>query len=353
MRPIAACTFAACLSVACQDQVPSASRVEDLRVLAIRADPPELLIDPGAPFSTAPVRFQALVVDPRGLPARFDWSVCPVESDETCADFERRTAEAPAEFRPLLERVRAQSQTGTADAEARDAMRIDPFAVEVPAELFGYHVAASALGLGNGAWITAVLAVTAADETLLAQKRVVLNARDLRPFAAELEALFGWRPCALEDEPVPDRCLPLAPRTANRNPEITAMEIARGVLADSAFEPVRGPLAVAPGESIRVRPILPEGTAERYQAIESTLEGSRLVVAEKIEEPVVSWFTAAGRFDDELTAPQITKTLDTVYTAPKDAEPGAQTAIWAVVRDGRGGVGWSRIDIVIDGQPAP
>src|SRR5262249_7600692 len=144
-------------------------------------------------------------------------------------------------------------------------------------------------------------------------------------------------------------CLPLAPRAPNHNPEIAAVELARGAHADAAFTPVSGPITVAPAETIRLRPVLAEGALESYQTIESALQGSTLHVVDRTEEPIVSWFTTAGKFADEHTAAQLTKTLDTAYTAP-DAPPpatGGRVSVWMVVRDQRGGVSWARVDVLV------
>ncbi len=79
----------------CVGELPSVTDVTDLRVLAIRADPPQLLDDP----IPEEVRFTALVVDPReeNLGANvieLQWSFCPVDSDQACLDYEELMEEA-------------------------------------------------------------------------------------------------------------------------------------------------------------------------------------------------------------------------------------------------------------------
>src|SRR5690606_9754347 len=63
------------LASGCVD-LPAYSLVEDLRILAVRADPPQLLDSPVA----SEVRFDALVVDPRAPdePIELSWQFCPV-----------------------------------------------------------------------------------------------------------------------------------------------------------------------------------------------------------------------------------------------------------------------------------
>jgi hypothetical protein len=294
------------------------------------------------------VRFEALGVDPRGVPMVYDWQFCPVESSETCSDYEqRKSAIAPAVasvFVPILDAAHAQASRGAAVLSPAGAVVTGGFDVQIAPQLFGYHLQSSALGLGNGVWASAVLKLEAGPETLLAQKRVVLNARDLSAFNPELAAA-GWQVC---DPTAPAAsgggCLPLRPRTANRNPEIVGFEIARG--DDVTFVPGVSPLLLTSKEKVRLRPLLGAEAEEPYQTIESTLQGNQLVVVDHREELVVSWFTTAGTFEDEQTALQLNRSLDNSFTAPEVIPGGAGkvTVLFLVVRDQRGGVGWARID---------
>jgi len=339
----------------CNEDVPSPSLVEDLRVLAIRAEPPELLFDrtDGVADPEArppvPVSFQALVVDPRGLPMLYDWSFCPVESSQTCGDFDRRKAEASPSVHPVLDAARAQGRHGEVGPPdgATGAAEVAAFTVGVSADLFDFHLASSGLGLGNGAWVSAVLALGAGSERLTSQKRLVLNARDLSAWNPELSRV-GWQICPPAPAVAPAGCLPLAPRTPNRNPAIAAVEVARSALAGAPFEPLAGPLALAPGQTVRLRPVLAPDTAERYQVLESSLQDNTLMVVERTEEPIVSWFATAGEFGDEQTAPQLSKTLDNTFTAPAAPPPtGGRASIYIVVRDQRGGTGWSKVEVTV------
>jgi hypothetical protein len=340
----------------CAGDVPKASLVEDMRVLAIRAEPPEILIDREAPAAATPVTFHALVVDPRGLPMSYEWRFCPVESDQTCGDFAQVRERAPEGFRPVLDAARAQQRVGDAPPERQPsgAVELGAFDIAVSPEIFAYHLGASALGLGNGAWTSAVLAVGTGGEKLSAQKRLTLNARDLSQWNPELAAA-GWQVCAPPVDGAvavaPAGCLPLRPRTANRNPVIAGVELARGKAANLPFAPLSGTLLLAPGETVRLRPVLPPETAEAYQSIESTLAGSNLVVVDRSEEAIVSWFATDGEFDLPQTAPQLTKTLDNEFTAPAvvPAVNGGQLTIFIVVRDQRGGVGWTRLEVTVAG----
>lgn len=346
LRVVAAFSLAG--SAGCGDELPSPSLVEDLRVLAVRAEPPEVLVDrvDGQATQPGPVAFQALVVDPRGQSMVYRWRFCPVESNETCADFDRHRAAAPAEFQPALDAARAQQSAGQSEVIATSPARgVDAFTVQLPQNLFGYHLATSGLGIGNGGWVSAVLEVAAGADTLQVQKRVVLGARDLSQWNPELQR-FGWQVC-VPGAPVPG-CVPLAPRTANHNPAIAAVELARSEHPDAPFAPrPEGPLTLAPGEVIRLRPVLGPDAEERYQTVESTLQASDLVVVDRTEEAVVSWFATAGKFGSTHTTPQLTKTLDNTFTAPTTPPAHGRISLFLVVRDQRGGVGWTSLEVAM------
>ena len=160
--------------------------------------PPELLIDRDGPAAPLSVSFRALVLDPRGGPMSYDWRFCPVESNQTCGDFDQRRTSAPAEFQPVLDAARAQMQAGSIaiapGTDSTDSAGVEAFAVVVDPGLFTYHLVNSGLGLGNGAWASAVLKLHAGAEDLQAQKRLVLNARDLSQWNLELAAA-GWQVC--------------------------------------------------------------------------------------------------------------------------------------------------------------
>ena len=84
--------------------------------------------------------------------------------------------------------------------------------------------------------------------------------------------------------------------------------------------------------------------------VESTLQASDLVVIDRTEEAVVSWFATAGEFDSPHTTPQLTKTLDNTFTAPATPPADGRISVFLVVRDQRGGVGWTSLDVAVS-QP--
>lgn len=334
--------------IGCGDPVERPSEVKDLRVLAVAAEPPEVLYDRAAGFGVPQVTFSALVADPRGETTTYTWRFCPVESEQACLNFPAVREAAPLPMRPMLDALFAQHQQGlAAPGEEMAGLALAPFATAWPSDLFAYHLQGSALGLGNGAWPSAVLSVGAADGAVLAQKRVTLNARDLSQYNAELSAAFGFSVCE-PTAPQPG-CLPLQPRTPNQNPALTAVRVARGKQAGLPFEPLPATLTVKAGDSLRIEPALSPSAFESYQRVEAALQDNRLQVEDAREQPVVSWFATAGTFDEDQTAIESTKTFDNVYTAP-EAPPtatGGWVALWLVVRDLRGGTGWMQLRVLV------
>ena len=80
--------LAACALLACDTQYDpcfgSAQKIADFRVLAVRADPPEVVFDP-ADTELPPVTISMLMVDPRTTqPVDITASLCPQVDDKRC-----------------------------------------------------------------------------------------------------------------------------------------------------------------------------------------------------------------------------------------------------------------------------
>ena len=73
-----------------------------------------------------------------------------------------------------------------------------------------------------------------------------------------------------------------------------------------------------------------DGEAETYDEIvdDDTVEST--------EELLFSWYATSGRFERGRTAPDL---MDNAYT-PDGEGASDEDQLWAVVRDGRGGLGW-------------
>lgn len=351
LRRTFALFLSASLLAACGEPSDKPTEVKDLRVLAVAAEPPEVLFDRTAGWSAPHVTFSALVADPRGgEPVNYTWRFCPVDSAQACTNFPSLRDEAPLPLRPMLDALFAQATTGQGTPAPDKGIGhedVMPLVSAWPAELFNYHLNASALGLGNGAWPSAVLTVNEGSNAVVVQKRVTLNAADLAQWNPELTATFGFAVCEAS-APVPG-CLAVRPRVPNQNPAITSVAVARGSGAGLPFVPQDGVLILKAGEKVRLLPSLSQASFEPYQNIESALQDSRLEIIETKEQPIISWFATTGELASERTAEALTKTFDNVFTAP-DAPPlatGGMGSVWMVVRDLRGGTGWREVRIQV------
>lgn len=365
-HPLSLSGFAAAalaLTGACSQGLDRPSEIRGLRVLAIQANPPEVLLDAPGSFD---VRFTALVVDPRGGSVDFAWQFCPVESSKACADYDAKRSAAPETYRTALDDMRAFASSGTAEPvpsatgldESERATRdlwphaLPDFDISAPAELFAYHLETSFFGAGAGAWPSTLLRVSTSDgrDPVLAAKRFVLGILDLRAAAEPIAAELGYEVCPPGVTPAErPGCLDIAPRVPNSNPIFERLQIARGELAGTAFEDVTGIVDLAAGESLRVRPVFTADSYEPYQRLETDVDTRRITLVDTVEALSVSWFVSAGEVQDDLTWPKFTKELDTVFTAPKrvpDNGTGLAT-IYLVARDQRGGVAWQHLEVRI------
>jgi hypothetical protein len=279
---------------ACTPDFDEVWEVQDLRILAIQAEPPEVLISLDAP--TIPqVAIQPLVVDPT-LPqdASLEWELwaCP-EEEELCKDEATREL-VHRQSSPL-------SEIGASFTPSRElltrALELDPFG-----------------GLG-GVPILLDLRVEGPTHTALGIKRVV----------------YG-----LPDPPE---------KTANRNPDVAE------VTADG--QPIQEPLHVEPDQ---VTTLLPRPAADAREAyVVRTFEGSTRELEEFLS---YRYYTTAGELSHAITGGKPNAFVDdakvTDVSADWTAPPLQQQAtIWIVVHDDRGGVGWSSISATIDGDAVP
>ncbi len=354
---------------ACTDPLPLYYQVEDLRVLGMRADPPEVLLDGPAEVD---VTFSALVVDPRRGAIDWRWQFCPVDSERACLDYEERRDAAWTGYRPILDTLHGITLAGTAlpvdevapvpgtdwwSTRAAWPYALAPFPVNASPDLYTFHLFDNALGAGQGATPSATLTLTKGAETLIAAKRMVLGVRDARAAAAQLAGQFGVTICDAGQTPeTQPGCLLIRDKEPNSHPVFAAVRLARGAsplgeFTDLEIAPsgdVAGPVSLRAGESIRLLPVFTPESSQAFQTLQLDLLSQRLYVEDDVEELSVSWFVTAGRLREAFTWPQWTKTLDTVYIAP-DAPPSpdGRASVWLIARDQRGGEAWMSVELSI------
>ncbi len=358
------------LAAACSEDLDDVQDVRGLRVLALRADPPEFFVDQDPQVD---VTFSALVLDPRQpalatAPIDYVFRFCPVESSEGCLDYEQRRAEAAESSRPVLDALHAIGEDGIANSEAEAqsltpdeaAVRaawpyaILPFTLSLTPDetqnLGRYFYETNLLGLGMGSLPSVTLDVTGADDGFSAEKRFVFNVADPGAAAAALGVDFGFRICdSGEDESA--GCAALRPRTRNSNPSFDRIQVAIGQNAAGDFTdaPPTG-FSMRGSSIIRILPVMTGDSYEPFQELVTDPATGRVSARDLTEEISISWFATAGDLQDALTVPLYTKSLDTEYRSPPLASvpaDGMMVSIFMVARDQRGGIAWQNFEVLI------
>jgi hypothetical protein len=287
------------LVAGCNNGFQKESIVVDLRVLALRSDPAEVVVDVNpadlASVELPDVVVTALIGDPQGpRPLAYTLTACPMTDSRRCDD-----ASAP--------KVKFADMT-TDDAEAMPptgTLHVDVALLQAALAADTFH------GLG-GIPVQVELAIGpvggGADAAVYAEKFVTYAAR------------------------IP------AGRTANRNPTIAEL-----LADDTPFDPM-SPLSVAAGQRVTLEPKEPDGVRETYAT--PTLDGGERTFTENMR---YSWLATAGSFSDEHTGGPVDAfgnqpLLRTHFTAPP--EPGP-VKIWVVQRDERGGTYWTERVVMV------
>ncbi len=338
-RSVLPLAFALALA-GCLEELPSVSRIEDLRILAVRAEPPE--VEPGQT-----VQLDALVVDPFDRTASYRWYAClaptpgegffgggsetatsggqgtPLSTDPYGGSCQRRF-EAGEPFSFDLGTAATASLTIPADIFDTDAaLKLSyglPEDVEIPSEL-----AAAFLGIA-GVNVTVSLTVEVDGRREESTKRVNVslpspvpdNAPNLNPAPPAI----GLRVLGSKEEiaetgasPTDGRCL----RTTA--PKFSSNEVYEIVPVNLPAEPV--PYAA----------LIPSTSGEVPFEFASTEESL-----------FFSFFSDVGALKKEVSkSPGSPENQWTI-----DASEGGAATLWVVVRDGRGGTSWCRESLTID-----
>ena len=293
--------------------------VVDLRILALRAEPAEQMLDvdlskPPDPVALlarlVPTQVCALVADP-GPDRRLLWSMtlCPLTSDERCDD----------------DRPQVPIGGGLLD---------DP-ETTVPEP--------------------AMCATVAPDGNLLAVLLDVLNGDTLHGLGGvdyEVQLRVGGENGNRDLDQYASKTLRVSPRipaerTANHNPSIDGLTAALGDAAPVALPLGRcaenpAPYPLAPGSKLRIAPVEPAGARELY--VVPTLDGRSESFTESL---TYQWIASAGGYSSGSTggphdlsgnpAP-----LFSDYRSPRASDLMGPTdiSLWIIQRDERLGVQW-------------
>ncbi len=260
----------------CTDSLPEVSRVDRLRLLSVRLDPPQAA--PGDLVEAAP-----LVVDPMRRPISYAWAACDP----------RLVLEDPADCKAAL------AIPILANGDGRAMLSADEILATFrrrPGPPLPDPAAAAALAGGGRIVLPLVLVLRAGNDTITAVKRIVWSpgagARNHNPQVLYVVASRQ----------------PLDPQIARRIP--AGFTVPVGVVQQGIDFEVFDPDDAGPLEP----------RAERHHAHWFATGGSFL------HDETVSGQTEAGPRSEENE-----------WTAP--SEPGT-VRLWVVLTDGRGGETW-------------
>ncbi len=329
----------------------------------MQANPAAILIN--EPKALA-VSVSALVVDPRGgAEVNYTWSLCPLPSSLACSDFDDRLAALDAQDVATMRAMRAIGAAGQAprrlEANGASSYAIPPFDLvqqsmalygkDITADLLPYYLKRDPLSVLSGVWPTVILEVRSQlGDVLTVQKRLVVALQDWSLLAPVLRQRYGVVAC--QGDAQPPNCVPLAPQTANTNPDLLQVlwrPESTDAAAASPIDPAAPPLPVEAGARLVLSPKFSQASFETYQALRGSAQDGALQVQQRQEELSVSWFGDSGSFNNKLTWPKFTGGLDTVYQAP-DQIPSRQdglVTLWLVGRDQRGGTVWRSVRLRI------
>jgi hypothetical protein len=344
--------LAAALALAgCNPEFDPASQVEGMRVLAVKAEPPEIAPH-GDPDALHTAALTSLVLRP-------DWVTTTATRQTTILYLACVPVPGDPAPSPCVGLASLRDPTAELAAAAQASCALDPeppsttrppriaFAGAEVCDRFGCDAAALP---GGGALPAPALAVPerygelfaelrddAPERVLGVEAQVLAFALDasveelaegaeagcpLSGIAARLSQLWSEREHVLSVKRVQIRG-PLAPDPTNENPTVPRIE-ARGAEVD--------PLPATPTVAGGAVPLVPLAAPDADSQLYTELDVAGTPIASAREELVYSWFSTAGE-------------LEELHTRGAEAEEwtvGAGRALVAVVvRDLRGGVAWA------------
>jgi len=274
--------LAGTLLAGCPENLEKQSQIVKLRVLAVEAEPAELIVDPAQPPPRTTLT--ALAVEPSGAPIAMEYALCTVQEavpppDVDCPGTQGIPLEPAGPASAVLDlgdpRVAALAQQIAQDGGFGDGGTLPPEGFPI---LVGFRATAPAHGLPDGG--------------------------DLQIFEG-LTTVTARAPGA-----------PL-----NHNPVIDSLLLSDTPIADDRSTP-------APATTTqRLKPISPVSSKEPADGGVEALGYSFFATAGSISSLRSTDTTATGQPADT--------SVD--WSTPSDPQ---QVQLWVVVRDGRGGVGW-------------
>ena len=293
-----ALVMAVLAAAACNNNFQKESIVVDLRVLAARTDPAEVVVDVDPANLTGidvpAVGATVLLGDPLGpRPLVYTMTACPVTTDLRCDD--------PTQ----PNRVFSDAMTDDVDADPpKGTLQVDTQLLQAALAKDTFH------GLG-GVPVQIEFVVRPAD-------------------AGDDQAVHASKQITFAPRSPPGRM-------ENQNP--TA-----GLDADGMPFPTDMPLAVAAREVILLEPVEPDGVRETYSV--PTLDGNVRTFTENMR---YSWLATDGSFSDEHTGGPDDIFGNRPLLRTRWTAPGREGTVWLwmVQRDERGGTYWTNRQFIV------
>lgn len=283
------------LLAACDAGFEDPTVVIDLRVLAIEAGPPEVVVDfdPQNPTNVSfpTVSFRALIIDPAGGRHAYRFVACPQQDNLRC----------DADVSPHLVFGEGVAPAGQEEVTAD---------LDMTLELIEGAIAEDPFGGFGGVPVNVELRIVAEG-------------------GSEAQAIYAAKQMTYAAR-VPEA------RTANQNPRMAGLTLDGTMFGECRVLP--------PRTEVRLEPVEPPDVRETY--VVPTLDGGERTFTENLR---YAWFATAGSFSSGNTGGPTDAfgndpPLFTKWTAPE--EP-ATVRLWVVQRDERGGTFWTERCVVV------
>lgn len=314
----------------CTPNFDDVTTVKDLRVLAVMAEPPEIVVDDfdALPETFPVVTLRPLVVDPQGGGRDVHYRVLVCPNAEPVGD--RGRDRGPGRFRDTI----SQSSCGAngvvvAEGDARPPT--EPPDIVVPIEIaflptpafVRQMAAADPIGRVFGIPVTFDFTISAGQESVRLIKRLILQPN-------------------------------INGQQANSNPPPPELTWRHTREVPDTVWVATDPPTVGFGQELIVEPLNP--TPQKYQArtLRLSPDGTWSIVDDDVEEALsYSFFTTAGSFSPARSStdpPPVFKTppgLESTYRAPKTSEMGVPSVVdvWVVAREERAGASFTRVKL--------
>ncbi len=338
----------------CLEDLPRPSKVDSLRVLAVRAEPPE-----AAPGDS--VKLTALVVDPtgKGRPLTMRWSACLIPErgngffstgGTTSTSGSGYSTDDPGTCSSLPPDAKQNlSKTLTMSPDGREATFVVPPEVLTPSSVAQvYGLKSPTVGTGAPAAVTGQLAEATAAFLTIAGVNVTITLEVTAGTGAAAETLVAYKRVNVSlsttrNTNPPDVLFHLVKDGDTAEPPKTAQPVPPGgrcLLAEDT-----APIKLSGGKWKLTALNIPDPPPKYSVLLGGSSTGKLFDVVEREETLFYSFFSTEGKFGQDIVksvgSHQVQWELE-----PNTATP-SPAPLWIVARDGRGGTTWCRSDLEI------